>query len=163
MPKLPATVEAVVVPVTVRVPFTVVMSVMESPKVVFSTEKVEAVVVERVTMPVVVRELEKTSPSASIRNLTEPLMAAAKRLLSAVAEAGFMMSAAPKGLAPLAPDAHEEKVWARVGARRPGVGRRRWRWRWLMWRHNSARQSALPQKALSMVMSSRRLDCRHKD
>ena len=98
MPKLPATVEAVVVPVTVRVPFTVVMSVMESPKVVlFSTEKVEAVVVERVTMPVVVRELEKTSPSASIRNLTEPLMAAAKRLLSAVAEAGFMMSAAPRG------------------------------------------------------------------
>lgn len=118
MPKLPATVEAVVVPVTVRVPFTVVVSVMESPKVVlFSTENVEAVVVERVTMPVVVRELEKTSPSASIRNLTEPLTAAAKRLLSAVAEAGFMMSAAPKGLAPLAPDAHEEKVWARVGAK----------------------------------------------
>ena len=124
MPKLPATVEAVVVPVTVRVPLMVVISVIESPKMVlFSTEKVEAVVVERVTMPVVVRELEKTSPSASIRNLTEPLTAAEKRLLSAVAEAGFIMSAAPKGLAPLAPDVHEEKVWARVGtketARRP--------------------------------------------
>lgn len=115
-PMLPATVAMDVAPATESVPLIVVVSVMESPSVVlFSTVNVEAVVVESVTVPVVVSELEKTSPSASIMNLTESLTAAAKRLLSTVADAGFMRKLEFAALEPLAPGSHEEKVWASVG------------------------------------------------
>ena len=117
-PKLPWMVEFVVVPVTVRVPLIVVESVMESPKVLlFSTVKVEMVVLERVTEPSVVRFLAKTSPSASTINLAAPATDTEKRFESATALAEFTISAAVKGDAPTAPVAHEEKVWATVGAK----------------------------------------------
>ncbi len=84
---------------------------MASPKVeLFSTEKVLAVVVERVTPPAAVRELAKTSPSASMRNLAESATEIEKRLLSAVAEAGLTIKAAPNGLEPETPVAQELKV-----------------------------------------------------
>ena len=90
MPKFPATVEEVVVPVTVRVPLMVVLSVMASPKVVSpSTLKVEAVVLDKVTLPTEVMEWVKRSPSASIRNLTEPPTDREKRFESEAADGGL--------------------------------------------------------------------------
>ena len=64
--------------------------VVASPKIVLpSTVKVEAVVVERVVPPTTVMALAKTSPSASTRNLAEPLTESDKRLESAVADEGI--------------------------------------------------------------------------
>ncbi len=92
--------------------------VVASPKVaLFSTEKVEAVVVDKVTPPEAVRELAKTSPSASMRNLAESFTEIEKRFESEVAEAGLIIMAAPKGLAPEAPVAQEEKVWVSDGTK----------------------------------------------
>ena len=92
--------------------------VVASPKVeLFSTEKVEAVVVESVTPPAAVRELAKTSPSASMRNLAWPATARARRLESAEAELGFMRRDAPVGFEPATPVAQAPKVWAWVGAK----------------------------------------------
>ena len=96
--------------------FTVKVSVVVSPKVVlFSTVKVEAVVVERVTPPEVVREWAKTSPSASIRNIGEALMAMPRRLVSVAAEAGLITKEALVTLELETPVAQEEKVWAPIG------------------------------------------------
>ncbi len=118
IPKLPCIVEAVVVPVTMSEPLTVVISVMESPNVVLpSTLKVEALVVESVTEPTEVRLLTKTSPSASTRNFTEPFTAAAMRLLSPTALAGLTTKEALKRFEFAAPMVHGEKVCASVGAR----------------------------------------------
>lgn len=92
------------------------MSPVESPKVVlFSTVNVEAVVVERVVPPLEVKDLAKTSPSASIKNFTLPLMAKPKRLVSAPAEEGFMNNEALATLELATSGAQEEKVWAPMG------------------------------------------------
>src|SRR3990167_1996531 len=92
--------------------------VVESPKtVLFSTVKVAAVVLERVVPPTTVTPLAKTSPSASTRNLAEPLTDNDNKLESAVAEEGLMAKLAPKGLAPETPTLQEPKLCARVGAK----------------------------------------------
>lgn len=84
---------------------------MASPSVVVpSTESEEAVVLDKVTPPTAVREFAKTSPSASIRNLTELFTERERRFESAEAEAGLITKEAESALASLAPDVHEEKV-----------------------------------------------------
>src|SRR3989338_833109 len=91
--------------------------VVESPKVVlFSTVKVAAIVVERVVPPTTVTALAKTSPSASTKNLAEPLTESDNKLESEAAEEGLMAKLAPKGLAPDAPTLQEPKLCAQVGA-----------------------------------------------
>ena len=116
MPKFPAMVDAVVVPVTMRVPLMVVVSVMESPSVVlFSTEKVETEVVESVVPPEMVSDFAKRSPSASKMNLVEPFTDAVRRLVSAPAEVGLMTSVAPSGFASATPGAHAPKTCAPLG------------------------------------------------
>ena len=92
--------------------------VVASPKIVLpSTVKVEAVVVERVVPPTTVMALAKLSPSASTRNLAEPLTESDKRLESAVADEGLIIKLAPRGLAPAAPTLQEPKLCAKVGAK----------------------------------------------
>lgn len=84
---------------------------MESPNVVlFSTVKVEVVVVERVVPPLEVKDLAKISPSASTRNLTLPFTANPKRLVSAPAEPGFMNREELETLEPETSGAQEENV-----------------------------------------------------
>src|SRR3989344_214124 len=108
-PKLPATDATLAAPVTRSVPLIVVVSVIESPKVVFpSTVNEEADVVESVTEPTEVRLFTKTSPSASMMNFTEPPTDAEKRLLSATAVAGLITKLASNGFASAAPVVHEE-------------------------------------------------------
>lgn len=96
---------------------------MESPNVALpSTVNVEAVVVESVTEPTDVRLFTNTSPSASMRNFTEPPTAAAKRFVSPAAVAGLMTSDASKRFESAAPIAHDANVCGSVGtrvARRP--------------------------------------------
>lgn len=116
-PNLPETVEAVVVPVTTSVPLIVVVSVMESPRVVLpSTVNVDADVVESVTEPTEVRLFTKTSPSTSTRNFTDPFTIAEKRLLSATALEGLITRAASNAPEFAAPVVHEENVCGIVGA-----------------------------------------------
>lgn len=104
--------------ITSSVPFIVVVSVSASPSaVLFSTLKLDAVVVERVTDPTVVRLLANTSPSASTKNFTDPFTVAAIRLLSLTALPGFTTSDALNGFAFDVPVAQDEKVCASVGAR----------------------------------------------
>src|SRR3989338_3152501 len=91
--------------------------VVESPKtVLFSTVKVAAVVVERVVPQTIVTPLAKISPSASTRNLAEPLTDRDNKLESEAAEEGLIIKLAPKGLAPAAPTLEEPKLCAQVGA-----------------------------------------------
>ena len=61
------------------------MVVASPKKVLFSTVKVEAVVVERVVPPTTVMALANISPSASTRNLAEPLTESDNKLESAAA------------------------------------------------------------------------------
>ena len=85
--------------------------VVESPSVVlFSMVRVETLVVERVSPPTDVMELAKTSPSASIMNLTEPFTAMPRMLVSAAAVAGLIYIEALLALAFEAPMAHAGKV-----------------------------------------------------
>src|SRR3989344_5423071 len=91
--------------------------VVESPKtVLFSTVKVAAVVLERVVPPTTVTPLAKISPSASTKNLAEPLTESDNKLESAVAEEGLIIKLAPKGLDPATPALQEPKLCAKVGA-----------------------------------------------
>ena len=94
----------------------VTLSPMASPKVaLFSMVRVLMEVVASEEPPERVTELAKTSPSASTRNLTAPLTAMPRRLVSAAAEEGFMTTEALVTAELDAPMDHEEKVWVVTG------------------------------------------------
>ena len=73
--------------------------------------------VERVVPPTTVMALANISPSASTRNLAEPLTESDNKLESAAAEEGLIIKLAPKGLAPDTPVLQEPKVCTKVGAK----------------------------------------------